>query len=124
MTITDENNCALILDNLSVGLTPCDTCITPEISTTNIINATCNEDNGSIFIEMVGGNSNYNFDWENLLSDSNFVENNYGQFGQGWLEADGLNESIKVPTSLMAAPNRHTRLLLSTVSLGSSTSSL
>ncbi|MEM6967469.1 MAG: peptidylprolyl isomerase [Bacteroidota bacterium] len=28
-------------------------------------------------------------------SDSNFVENNYGQFRQGWLEADNLNESIQ-----------------------------
>ncbi len=74
VTATDANGCEFILQDLLIE-NNCDTCITPEILASQTTSATCDEDNGSINIEMVGGNTNYDFVWENNVSDTSFANN-------------------------------------------------
>ena len=74
MTITDANGCEQVVTP-NVIYEDCEPCVVPEIFASQITNATCDSNNGSITIEMVGGNSNYEFVWENNVSDTSSANN-------------------------------------------------
>jgi len=75
VTISDANNCTLILTDFSI-VNDCITCEEPQIISTVITDANCNENNGSILINMSGDATDYTFAWtpSNLGNTSNPTE--------------------------------------------------
>jgi len=62
VTITDANGCITIQDGISIENT-CTDCETPVITSSQIENASCGEDNGSINITILGDLVDYIIEW-------------------------------------------------------------
>ena len=62
ITVTDEMGCSISLENIEV-LDDCTQCIEPVITNINLTNADCGAANGSIGLEIEGGNSNFTYEW-------------------------------------------------------------
>ncbi|MEM6965221.1 MAG: gliding motility-associated C-terminal domain-containing protein [Bacteroidota bacterium] len=58
----------VILDSI-----PCEPCVTPVVAIAQVTDAVCGEAVGSITIEMQGGNTDYNFIWENTPNNTNTI---------------------------------------------------
>lgn len=72
VTVTDANGCTLTVHNIEVGLdnSTCN-CEDPQIETIQVVNATCGASNGSITIEVVGNESEYDYNWIPSISTTN-----------------------------------------------------
>ncbi len=74
VTVTDANGCTAVAGPITVGEEDC--CIEPPvIASVVIIEATCNNDDGSVIIEMVGNNNDFSYTWTPNVSSSNVAAN-------------------------------------------------
>ncbi|MEM1320595.1 MAG: gliding motility-associated C-terminal domain-containing protein [Bacteroidota bacterium] len=75
VTVTDANNCTLerngilVMDDCPLG------CQDAVIANVVVIEANCNATDGSITVNMVGGNSSYNYNWVPNVSTTNMASN-------------------------------------------------
>ncbi len=77
VTITDSEGCNVMIDNIEIIDTclPNDDCVTPIVENTVKIAASCNQSNGSAFLEMVGDNEEFTYSWTPNVSDNAFANN-------------------------------------------------
>ncbi|MEL6866866.1 MAG: SprB repeat-containing protein, partial [Bacteroidota bacterium] len=71
VTVSDANACSLVADGLVIGSDCPNDCVLPVIANIVKINASCEEDNGSIFIALTDNSINYQYNWLPNVSSSN-----------------------------------------------------
>lgn len=73
LTIKDANDCELSVDDVLINdvCVPNDTCQMPQVVSLIKDAAHCGLSDGSVMIEMVGNNADYNYEWSPNVSDSN-----------------------------------------------------
>ncbi len=77
VTITDNEGCNVVVENIEIidTCTPTGDCVTPTVENTVKIAASCNQSNGSVFLEMVGDNEEFTYNWTPNVSDNAFANN-------------------------------------------------
>ncbi len=77
VTITDDEGCSVEVNNINIIDTcnPNMGCDTPILENTVKIAASCNQSNGSAFLEMVGDNADFAYSWTPDVSDNASANN-------------------------------------------------
>jgi hypothetical protein len=96
LTVTDNTNCQRS-KNIAVGEQG-----GPQISITSIIGSTCNQANGSAFIEVTGGTPGYSYNWSNGSASEELVDVEAGVYHLFVKDQGGCKdfESIEIPAGV------------------------
>jgi uncharacterized delta-60 repeat protein len=101
LTVKDNNNCQRV-KSVAIGEQG-----GPQITVTSVIMATCNETNGSAFIEVSGGTPGYSYTWSNGSSSDRLQQVKAGIYHLLVKDQGGCRDfaAIEVPAGIQSLVN-------------------
>ncbi len=81
LTVTDNNGCTAVASNLDID--DCEDCVEPEVTSTEVDDASCGEEDGSITLNTSEDPSMYDFDWDPDLGQPNADGNSRSDLSAG-----------------------------------------
>jgi|GEM_PF-1120313 len=77
VTITDSEGCRVVVNDIDIIDTciPANGCDTPILENTVKVAASCGQSNGSVFLEMIGDNEAFTYNWTPNVSENAFANN-------------------------------------------------